>query len=502
MATGSRTLTLKLLADIDNFNKSINSANNDVETFGDKVGKVGKVVGAAFVAAAAAAGAYAVKIGVEGVKAAIEDEAAQNRLALALKNATGATDAQIKATEDYILKTELATGKTDTELRSALGRLAMSTQDTTKAQELLNLALDISAQTGKPLEAVSNALGKAYDGQTTALGRLGVGLGSAELKGKSFADIQKILDDRFAGASAAAAETYEGRIARVSRAFDEAKEGIGAALLPILSKLLTIITDNLIPAFSKIEDALTGGNGIGGAFEWLANVYTKVLAPVWNSLLGAFDKIGDAIKDNKDTFMALGKIIAEYVAPAFGTVLGGAIKIIGTVIAGVINLIGDVADVVVKVVNGAISAVNTLIKAYNAIPLLPNIPTIGNISAPAINVPNVSATSIAVPSVPTIAAPNATSTTTKSTSTTATPNISYTNGTNLFDYQYKSNPFGTSGVNTTNLAGIMAASGPTVTVAPTINIGVAGDPQGVANTIVDVLTQSTARGAISARLLE
>ena len=122
---GSRTLKLSILADVDDLNKKLKGATTDVETFGDKMEKVGKVVGAAFVAAAAAAGAYAVKIGVEGVKAAIEDEAAQNRLATALKNATGATNDQIKATEDYILKTELATGKTDTELRSALGRLAL-----------------------------------------------------------------------------------------------------------------------------------------------------------------------------------------------------------------------------------------------------------------------------------------------------------------------------------------------------------------------------------------
>jgi hypothetical protein len=123
---GSRTLKLSILGDVDNLNKSLKTASADVDSFGDKMGKVGKMVGAAFVAAAAAAGAYAIKIGIEGVKAAIEDEKAQTQLALALENATGATQAQIKATEQSILQMSLATGVADDELRPALGQRATS----------------------------------------------------------------------------------------------------------------------------------------------------------------------------------------------------------------------------------------------------------------------------------------------------------------------------------------------------------------------------------------
>jgi len=489
---GSRTLKLSILADVDDLNKKLKGATTDVETFGDKMEKVGKVVGAAFVAAAAAAGAYAVKIGVEGVKAAIEDEAAQNRLATALKNATGATNEQIKATEDYILKTELATGKTDTELRSALGRLALSTESTTKAQELLNTALNISASTGKPLEAVANALGKAYDGQTTALGRLGLGLSSAELKGKSFADVQKTLDDRFAGASAAAAETYQGKLDRMNRAFDEAKEAIGTALLPVVQKLLELFTIYVIPVFEKVSNSLSQSGGLGQSIQYVSDVLNKVFVPVWNGLKSAFGNIKDAIDDNKAAFMAFGKLIAEYVAPVVGTVLGGAIKGVGVVVSGVINLIGDVAEVVVKVVNGAISAVNTLIKAYNAIPVLPNIPTIGTISVPQISVPDVSASNIKVPSIPTISAPSV-STSVSSSAATATA---------MKPTPAPAGPTFASVGATPFTQGMSVASQSPITVAPTINIGVAGDPQGVANTIVDVLTQATARGGMTRRILD
>jgi hypothetical protein len=235
---GSRTLKLSILGDVDNLNKSLKTATADVDTFGDKMGKAGKMIGAAFAAATAAAAAYAVKIGIDGVKAAIEDEKAQTQLALALKNATGATDGQIKATEAAILQMSLATGVADDQLRPALQRLSISTGSVSQAQDLLATALDVSAATGKPVETVAIALSKAYDGNSASLARLGIGLSTAELKTMSFEQVQGKLSDLFGGAAAANAETYSGRIARMKIAFDEAKETIGFALLPILEKLM------------------------------------------------------------------------------------------------------------------------------------------------------------------------------------------------------------------------------------------------------------------------
>ena len=142
---GSRTLKLSILADVDDLKKKLDTGSKEVEGFGGKMEKFGKVAAAAFAAAAAAAAAYAVKLAVDGVKAAIEDEAAQKRLANALENVTGATEAQIKAVEEQILKTSLATGVADDQLRPALQRLATATGSVTQSQDLLNLALDISA---------------------------------------------------------------------------------------------------------------------------------------------------------------------------------------------------------------------------------------------------------------------------------------------------------------------------------------------------------------------
>ena len=403
---GSRTLKLTILGDVDNLNKSLKTATKDVETFGDKMGKIGKMVGAAFVAAAAAAGAYAVKIGIDGVKAAIEDEKAQTQLALALENATGATKQQIAATEQSILQMSLASGVADDQLRPALARLVRSTGDITQAQDLLTTALDVSTATGKPLETVANALGKAYDGNTAALGKLGIGLSSAELKTMNFTQVQSKLTDLFGGAAARNADTYAGRIARMQVAFNEAKETIGFALLPILEKVINFINQNALPVINAFSGAFSlNGNGLGGVITTLGKIITSVFTPIINGMVKAFGYVKDAIGDNLETFKTFGTYISTYLAPVIGTVLGGALQVAGKIAGGVIDVIAGVVKILNGLISGAVAGINALISAYNAIPFLPNV---SKISTPTVSVPTIKTPTVStsVPSIPSISAPS------------------------------------------------------------------------------------------------
>jgi hypothetical protein len=262
MATGNRTLKLSILADVDDLKKKLDQADKAVENNSSKISEFGKKAGLAFAAAAAAAAAYGVKLAVDGVKAAIQDEQAQLRLANALKAATGATDAQIKATESMILKTSLATGVADDELRPAMQRLAVSTKDVGEAQRLLALALDISKGSGKSLEEVANALGKAQDGNTTALQRLGLGLSKAELSTLSFTEVQAKLSELYGGSAAKNAETFQGKIDRLKVGFDEAKESLGTALLPQVERFIGFLNTTGIPALNAFIAGLTGDEGL------------------------------------------------------------------------------------------------------------------------------------------------------------------------------------------------------------------------------------------------
>ena len=211
-----------------------------LETNGQKAAFILKKAGQAAALGFAAVGVAALTAGkfmLDFAGMARQDQLAQVQLAGTLKATTKATDAQIDSVEKYIDVTQRATGVADDQLRPAYARLVRSTKDISKAQQLLNLSLDISGRTGKPLEAVVNALGKAYDGSNTALGRLGLGYTKAELKAKSFSTIQDELTKKFAGGANEKAATFEGTMARLKITFDELKEAAGTAFLPILQQL-------------------------------------------------------------------------------------------------------------------------------------------------------------------------------------------------------------------------------------------------------------------------
>ena len=298
MATGNRTLKLSILADVDDLKKKLGEADKAVEDNSNKISEFGKKAAAAFAVAAAAAVAYGTKLAIDGVKAAIEDEQAQLRLANALREATGATDAQIKATEDMILQTSLATGVADDQLRPAFQRLAVSTKDTTKAQELLNLALDISKGRGLELEQVANALGRAQDGNTTALGRLGLGLSKAELSTLSFTEVQAKLSDLYGGAAAANAETFQGKIDRLKVGFDEAKESLGVALLPQVERFIGFLNETGIPTLNAFIAGLTGDKGLSASLnetQRSAESFGKGISAVAGIISGFITFVREAI---------------------------------------------------------------------------------------------------------------------------------------------------------------------------------------------------------------
>jgi hypothetical protein len=179
----------------------------------------------------------------KAVRAAAEDANQQKQLQLAIRNSTTATEAQATAVEDYIGKLQFQKAVSDGELRPAMASLVRATGDVTKSQELLNLALDISAGTGRDLATVSTALARAQTGQLGALTRLGIPLDAAAVKSKDLAAIQRDLAYRFEGAADAAANSAEGGMKKLNIALDETYETVGNALMPVLNDYVTVVND-------------------------------------------------------------------------------------------------------------------------------------------------------------------------------------------------------------------------------------------------------------------
>jgi hypothetical protein len=332
-------------ADFDELKRGVKGAEQEVQGFGDKMGKFGKMAGAAFAVAGAAALAYAGVLLKQGVESAIADEQAQAKLATTLQNVTGATDAQIAAVESQILQTSLLTGLTDDELRPSFERLVRATKDSDAALKLQSIAVDVAAGSGKSLEAVTNAMAKAAEGNTASLAKLGVGLTSAQLKTMSMDEITKQLGNTFANQAAIQADTFAGKMARLKVAFDEGKETIGSFVLDAITPMIDTVVNTVIPAVSGFINSIGGEEGLTNAFKTYIDLIQNIFQPVLEGFKFAFDQIKNAVMDNKEEFTALFKFLKDFVAP----LLGGALKL---AVQGIGIALGVVIDIVGKLIGG------------------------------------------------------------------------------------------------------------------------------------------------------
>ena len=297
----AKTLTVYLAADLKKFNNGMDRAGKKVNGFS---GTLKNTLGPALVAGAAAAGAFALKLAKDGVQAAIEDEKAVASLANTLQNLQLAHGTE--QVEAFIYQLERSYGVADTDLRPAYERLVRSTGNLEEANRALEIAMDVSAGTGQSLKTVTDALGRAFDGQTTTLSRLGTGLDKTTLATASMDDILNQLSDNFAGAADTAANTFEGRMQRLRTATDNLAESFGAGLLDSLNDA-TAGTQDAVDAMEDLEPLLRGiGEAVGENvtdIAYLAGVFTDLAQGIDDATaeLGPLEYAWDSFVSNLGT---------------------------------------------------------------------------------------------------------------------------------------------------------------------------------------------------------
>jgi hypothetical protein len=302
-------------------NKAFKQADSSTDKLTKNVKKLAGAFGLAFSATAVLA------YGKAAVKAAAEDEKAQKQLALALKNVGLGRDAA--SSEDYIQRLQSEFGILDDKLRPAYQTLAVATRDSNKAQQLLNLSLDISAATGKDLGSVTAALSRAYLGNTTALSRLGVGISKADLKAGKFEDIIGQLEGTFKGAATQAANTFQGSIDKLAVASANASEIIGTGLIDALKGLgEQDSVDNLATAMQDtaiyIADVIRGIGVLTEKLKGLPGVSGLNLGmiPILGSYLEILRGMGQVAAGsgiNAQGLADLARLQAEYAARTLKT---------------------------------------------------------------------------------------------------------------------------------------------------------------------------------------
>jgi len=311
----------------------------------------------AAIPAAAALGGLAVALG-DATRAAMEDQQEQAALALTLQNVTGAGAAQTAQVEKQISAMSRASGVADTEYRKALEALVRGTKDVGIAMNDMNLVMDISTATGMDSASVADALAKAYQGNFKALRSLSPEMSTMIKEGASLNEVMDVLGGTFGGATATSAETAAGKMKILKNSIGETKESIGAALLPVLEAVLPVL--NKFAAWA--QDNPQAFLAIAGAIGLVA---AAIVATNIAMALNPFALIAAGV-----ALLVAALVVAYNKFDWFKT--------------GVNAIINGILGAFESVVNGAIMMVNGIIRAYNAIPIAPDINTIGHVNLPRI----------------------------------------------------------------------------------------------------------------------
>ena len=348
-------LSIPIISEFDG--KGIDKAIKEfkqLETVGEKAQFAIKK---AAIPAAAALGAVTAALGA-AVAAAAEDEAQAAQLALTLGNVTGATEKQVKATEDMISAMSRATGTADSELRPALAVLVTGTKDIATATEALSLAQDIAIGSNKSLAEVSDALAKAYGGNMKGLQQLSPEIKDMIKDGASLEEVMSVLGGTFGGAAATAANTAAGKFKILKNSLDETKESIGAALLPAVEAVLPVIQKFADWAQKNPDTFLI----IAGAISGIA---IAILAVNTAMALNPFSIIMIAVGA-----LVTGIVIAYKKFETFRDIVNGVIN----------GLMGTFE----VFANSFITAINLIIRGMNILNPFSDIPSLPTISLPRI----------------------------------------------------------------------------------------------------------------------
>jgi len=343
-----------------------------LETTGQKVGFA---LQKAFLPAAAALGALTVAAGAS-VKAAVEDAAQQEELARQLKATTGATDEQVAANEAFIASMELAVAVSDAELRPALGNLVRGTGDLTSAQDLLAISLDIAAATGKDLNAVTEAMAKAAQGEMTALKRLDPSLTAVIASGADADEVFTALSETFGGAAANAADTVQGRFERMQIQLANASEAIGYALLPIIEALLPKL-EAMATFVGENTDLIIGIGAAVGTFATFI-VAANMAMKAWSVIGAITTAVNTQMSWSFTTLQAASGLIVFTALIGVFVILQKKFDIFGKAVDALTWYFQTWWDVVKWVIGNVIDAINLLIRAWNKLPLVDDIPEISN----------------------------------------------------------------------------------------------------------------------------
>ena len=300
MATNTSKVFIDIITEFTG-TKSVKQAQTSFDKLAKSIGRVASV-------------AAIEEFSRRSIKAFLADDAAAKQLEKTLTNLGVYFDSGVLS--KYIQELQDTTGVLDDQLRPAFQSLAVATGDYTKAQDLLNTALDVSQATGRSLSTVSTALSRAYLGNYTAVGRLGAGISKAEIAAGDFNAIQEKLNKNFGGSALSAADTYAGQLRIVKAAFTDVQETIGKGFVDAFTTLVgpdgsaTQFAQSLKDASLYIADIIRGLGIVTAKLKPIDEFFQRFTGasavqniPVLGSWLVFLNEIGKKQRELSASFM-------------------------------------------------------------------------------------------------------------------------------------------------------------------------------------------------------
>lgn len=370
------------------------------------IGSQMQKIGGGMMKAGAIATAVSVPI-VMGIKKAMDAYKVQNeaesKLTEIYKTRMGVSDAAAKKTMEYASSLQQVGIIGDEVTLSGAQQLATFAKTPGTVNKLLPALDNLIAQqkgvdaTAQDATGIANLFGKALNGQTGALTRVGISFDEAQAKilktgteEERAAVLAEVVTQNVGNMNEKLAETPSGKIQQAKNAIGDLWEELGAALAPALADVAKMLSKDVIPKVQKFMEmlqnnpvigkvvvAITGLLAIGGPLLMILGsivssvgalipVVTAISAPVI-AIVAAIAAVVAALiiawKTNEQFRQAVTNLVRA-VVPAFKNMLAAVLPVVKGIIKIIIQLITSIASSLVPVIK---TMTPLIVKAFNLI---------------------------------------------------------------------------------------------------------------------------------------
>lgn len=370
------------------------------------IGSQMQKIGGGMMKAGAIATAVSVPI-IMGIKKAMSayqvQNEAENKLTEIYKTRMGVSDKAAKKTMEYASALQKVGVIGDEVTLSGAQQLATFAKTPGTVNKLLPAMDNLLAQqkgvnaTAQDATGIANLFGKAMQGQTGALTRVGISFDEAQKKilktgteEERAAVLAEVVTQNVGNMNEKLAETPSGKIQQAKNAIGDLWEELGAALAPALADVAKMLSKDVIPKVQKFMEmlqnnpvigkvvvAITGLLAIGGPLLMILGsivssvgalipVVTAISAPVI-AIVAAIAAVVAALiiawKTNEQFRQAVTNLVRA-VVPAFKNMLAAVLPVVKGIIKIIIQLITSIASSLVPVIK---TMTPLIVKAFNLI---------------------------------------------------------------------------------------------------------------------------------------